>query len=383
MHEYFFSINTYRLCCIAMILYLATLPMFCSAANNNAVKIHDTGVQYINGDGVPTDAEKGRYHIHRSALLHFPLAQYHLGILFYTGEGGDKNTACARWWLGKSALAGGDINIMAQQALADIYQETENNPAEHILLTQPTDIARCEKLPESVAAKMAVTAVQQIVSAAEALPVIPPFLAQTTRFTRLSGHLADSLETQIPQLWSVLSAPVVKPVPPVPDEITITIIQPVKTEQESTALVIPPEPPVTIYPSETVIPDSIISLSVADNQTLPRRENKNSRPVSHNTGRDLRTAPAYHYTLQLGSAATPDGLYHSARRHKLSNYLVYETVRNNQRWYILVYGDYPNLSSAKSALRSLPTVFYKNKPWVRNLKQVQNELPNLLQKSPK
>lgn len=356
-------------CISAAIFTVAALPAISGAADNNAGAIHDLGVQYINGDGLPADAEKGRYHIHRSALLHFPLAQYHLGVLFYTGEGGDKNTACARWWLGKSALAGGEINIMAQQALAGIYQETESNSAEHRLLTQPTDIARCEKLPERVAANMAVQAVQQVVTAAEALPVTPPFLAQTKRFTRLSGHLTDSLKTYVPLLWSLLSAP------PAPDEITITIMQPVKTEQETTAPVILPEPPITIYPSETIIPDSLISPPVPDNHATPRRENKNTRPASRNTGRDLRTAPAHHYTLQLSSAATPDGLYQSARRHKLSNYLVYETIRNDRQWYVLVYGDYPDLSSAKSALHSLPSAFYSNKPWVRSLKQVQRELP--------
>ncbi|MEQ5121750.1 SPOR domain-containing protein [Morganella morganii] len=357
-------------CITAAIFTVSVLPAVSGAADNNAGTVHDLGVQYINGDGVPADSEKGRYHIHRAALLHFPLAQYHLGILFYTGEGGDKNTACARWWLGKSALAGGDINIMAQQVLADIYQEITDNPAEHILLTQPTDIVRCEKLPERIAAKMAVQAVQRIVFTAEALPVTPPFLARMKKFTRLSGHLADLLVTRFPPLWSVLSAP------PVTDEITITIIQPVKTEQETTAPVIPPEPPVvTIHPSETVIPDSLISPSVPDSHAAPRRENKNVRPASRNTGQNLRTAPAHHYTLQLSSAATPDGLYQSARRHKLSNYLVYETVRHGRQWYVLVYGDYPDLSSAKSALHLLPPAFYNNKPWVRSLKQVQRELP--------
>ena len=67
-------------CITAAILSLAVLPAVSGAADNNAGTIHDLGVQYINGDGVPADAEKGRYHIHRSALLHFPLAQYHLGV---------------------------------------------------------------------------------------------------------------------------------------------------------------------------------------------------------------------------------------------------------------------------------------------------------------
>lgn len=363
-------------CITAALLSLAVLPAVSAAADNNAGTVHDLGVQYINGDGVPADAEKGRYHIHRAALLHFPLAQYHLGILFYTGEGGDKNTACARWWLGKAALAGGDINIMAQQALADIYQEITDNPAEHILLTQPTDIVRCEKLPERVALKTAARAAQQIIFAAEALPDVPPFLTQIKRFNRLSGHLTHSLAEQVPLLWSALSVPAVKPVLPVPDKITITLIQPVKTEQETAEpLIAATEPPVTIHPSETVIPDSIVSPPVPDNRTTAPRRTQNSQPVSRNTGQNLRTAQAHHYTLQLGSAATPDGLYQSARRHKLSNYLVYETVRHGRQWYVLVYGDYPDLSSAKSALRSLPAAFYKDKPWVRSLKQVQRELP--------
>ncbi|MDR2242372.1 MAG: SPOR domain-containing protein, partial [Providencia alcalifaciens] len=81
-----------------------------------------------------------------------------------------------------------------------------------------------------------------------------------------------------------------------------------------------------------------------------------------------------HYTLQLGSASSPEGLDAQARRYKLRNYLVYETVRNNRQWYVLVYGEYPTPRIAKHAISSLPSAFQRDKPWVRSLQQVQSEL---------
>ncbi|MTB31394.1 SPOR domain-containing protein, partial [Providencia alcalifaciens] len=96
--------------------------------------------------------------------------------------------------------------------------------------------------------------------------------------------------------------------------------------------------------------------------------------VSTNLGGDIRSISSRHYTLQLGSAASAEGLYEQARRHKLSNYLVYETVRNNRQWYVLVYGEYPSIRSAKHAIHNLPSAFQRDKPWVRSIQHVQSEL---------
>lgn len=96
--------------------------------------------------------------------------------------------------------------------------------------------------------------------------------------------------------------------------------------------------------------------------------------MSTNLGGDIRSASSRHYTLQLGSAASAEGLYEQARRHKLSNYLVYETVRNNRQWYVLVYGEYPSIRSAKHAIQNLPSAFQRDKPWVRSIQHVQSEL---------
>lgn len=105
--------------------------------------------------------------------------------------------------------------------------------------------------------------------------------------------------------------------------------------------------------------------------TIPVIKNES---ISTNLGGDLRFVSSSYYTLQLGSAASTEGLDEQVRRYKLSNYLVYETVRNNYQWYVLVYGEYPILSAAKKALKVLPPEIQKDKPWIRILKQVQSEL---------
>lgn len=53
---------------------------------------------------------------------------------------------------------------------------------------------------------------------------------------------------------------------------------------------------------------------------------------------------------------------------------MYETVRHGRQWYVLVYGEFSNIASAKRALKNLPSAIQRDKPWVRSLRHVQSEL---------
>ncbi|VEA43230.1 DamX protein [Salmonella enterica subsp. enterica] len=52
----------------------------------------------------------------------------------------------------------------------------------------------------------------------------------------------------------------------------------------------------------------------------------------------LKSAPSSHYTLQLSSSSNYDNLNGWAKKENLKNYVVYETTRNGQPWYVLVTG---------------------------------------------
>lgn len=86
------------------------------------------------------------------------------------------------------------------------------------------------------------------------------------------------------------------------------------------------------------------------------------------------SAPASHYTLQLSGASRPDTLKAFAKQQKLEHFSVYETRRDGQPWFVLVSGSYASSAEAKKAITSLPAEVQAKKPWVRPIRQVQQDL---------
>ncbi|EIQ5934433.1 cell division protein DamX [Salmonella enterica] len=88
----------------------------------------------------------------------------------------------------------------------------------------------------------------------------------------------------------------------------------------------------------------------------------------------LKNAPSSHYTLQLSSSSNYDNLNGWAKKENLKNYVVYETTRNGQPWYVLVTGMYASKEDAKRAVSTLPADVQAKNPWAKPLHQVQADL---------
>lgn len=88
----------------------------------------------------------------------------------------------------------------------------------------------------------------------------------------------------------------------------------------------------------------------------------------------LKSAPSSHYTLQLSSSSNYDNLNGWAKKENLKNYVVYETTRNGQLWYVLVTGMYASKEDAKRAVSTLPADVQAKNPWAKPLHQVQADL---------
>ena len=80
--------------------------------------------------------------------------------------------------------------------------------------------------------------------------------------------------------------------------------------------------------------------------------------------------PVLHY----GSVPRYDNLNNWAKKEKLDKYVVYETSRNGQPWYVLVSGIYASKDEAKRAVTSLPADVQAKNPWAKPLHQVQADL---------
>ncbi|MDW7590481.1 SPOR domain-containing protein [Providencia manganoxydans] len=452
------------------ILIIGLLRYSTSLAKSTAVEIiHDKGVQLINGDGVPVDLVKGRYYIHQSAMQGYSLGQFHLGILFYTGDGGVQDNTCAELWLKKAAQAEDEVHNMALDALSDIYEETAMLSSKPRVVSGTLNEALCQQLPDlTMMNKVQVNDIE--LTLIEAPKIDPNLLGNAIisvpklyTLTKIIGQQQLPLKiAAIPRLnyaiswasqfyqtafdnvvnkWSVLAqlmsdnhqkapqrvaykvnAERIRPLdiarnPPEPaEEVIITILLspeqeaelaknrqgevltpmqvPMQSEDDNLFVYpaiepshVPLELEANIMLAQTLseLPEDPLIHSVLSSQTpLPIVEKKapvkmmvsnTPTPVpTYNLGGDPRNASPKHYTLQVGSASSSAGLYDQARRYKLSNYLVYETVRNGRQWYVLVYGEYPNMSSAKRALKTLPSAIQRDKPWIRSLQHVQSEL---------
>ncbi len=88
----------------------------------------------------------------------------------------------------------------------------------------------------------------------------------------------------------------------------------------------------------------------------------------------LKNAAASSYTLQLSASSNSANLNAWAKKENLQNYVVYQTSRNGQPWYVMVSGIYATTADAERAVSSLPAGVQSNKPWIKPIRQVQSEI---------
>ena len=125
----------------------------------------------------------------------------------------------------------------------------------------------------------------------------------------------------------------------------------------------------TPAPKETATTAPVQTASPAQTTATPAAGGKTAGNVG-----SLKSAPSSHYTLQLSSSSNYDNLNGWAKKENLKNYVVYETTRNGQPWYVLVSGVYASKEGAKKAVSTLPADVQAKNPWAKPLRQVQADL---------
>lgn len=80
--------------------------------------------------------------------------------------------------------------------------------------------------------------------------------------------------------------------------------------------------------------------------------------------------PAW-YTLQLASSTNRQLIEKYYQENQLDGRAgYYQSRREGEDWYALVYGAYPTVQEAKAAIEHLPEDLKKWSPWVRNIKAI-------------
>jgi len=127
------------------------------------------------------------------------------------------------------------------------------------------------------------------------------------------------------------------------------------------------EPPGTA--DDGAVPTDSAAVRQADGVNVPFEE-WSLTPVAL-----LRQKPANHYTLQLAGLSERSHLHRFLRQYQLQDSAwTYQTERGGVPWYVVIYGDYPDLNSASQAIQLLSDDLQAQSPWIKSFKQVQREL---------
>ncbi|EGV7582742.1 cell division protein DamX [Salmonella enterica] len=147
-------------------------------------------------------------------------------------------------------------------------------------------------------------------------------------------------------------------------------VAPVKRTEPAAPAATPKATTTTAAPTATASAAPVQTAKPAQASTTPVAGGGKS---AGNVGA-LKSAPSSHYTLQLSSSSNYDNLNGWAKKENLKNYVVYETTRNGQPWYVLVTGMYASKEDAKRAVSTLPADVQAKNPWAKLLHQVQADL---------
>ena len=130
-------------------------------------------------------------------------------------------------------------------------------------------------------------------------------------------------------------------------------------------------------PAATTAPKATATTATTPAATTPAapaaKTGAASGKTTGNVG-SLQSASSSNYTLQLSSSSNYDNLNAWAKKSNLKNYVVYQTTRNGQPWYVLVSGIYASKDEAKRAVSTLPADVQAKNPWAKPIHQVQADL---------
>lgn len=137
--------------------------------------------------------------------------------------------------------------------------------------------------------------------------------------------------------------------------------------------------PATTSPRPTTQPKPVSQPTTTPKTTTPKASETSTAPVAKGsttpgTASGLSAIPANRVTLQVSSASRSDTLLAFAKKNNMTDYWVYSTRRDGKPWFVLVTGNYASATEARSALSGMSKEVQANKPWVRSMQQVHQDL---------
>ncbi|MCV6611291.1 MAG: AAA family ATPase [Amphritea sp.] len=180
-------------------------------------------------------------------------------------------------------------------------------------------------------------------------------------------------------------------------ENTFTEVQPPVVEQKPVQAAVEPSPapvevakaepapePAPVKPAPKAVAETKPVVAVAEPQATtqpepakpvaPARPSVQSVPLS-SAEQALLSWPESAYTLQVLGAGVKKSAEDFIRSQKQpQKFYLFQTKYKNKPWFVVVYGQYKDRSTASAASKKLPADLAKLRPWARSIQGIQAEL---------
>ncbi|MFC5705071.1 SPOR domain-containing protein [Aeromonas eucrenophila] len=179
-----------------------------------------------------------------------------------------------------------------------------------------------------------------------------------------AGELTPMLDVPVSGALPIAAEEVVAPEPPMPAAPAAPLVV-----AEPAAV---PEPVSTPAPEPVSKP---AAKSVSKPAPAPAPQGKASGKVSLTPASVLQQKNINHLSIQLMGASSLDAVAQFVRANRLADQVwIYQTNFHGSPWYVVLKGDYADLSQAQAAIRQLSPALQKADPWPKSFAQVNREL---------
>jgi len=136
-------------------------------------------------------------------------------------------------------------------------------------------------------------------------------------------------------------------------------------------------------PKKSAIPEPLTQNEDGISSSQPRQISaENKQPTVGEEGHSLATGEQValnvsqtHYTLQLMGGTNLAVIKKFIASHHLDKKVQYYSAQlNHETWYMVIYGDYPNMETAHAAMEEMPDYLRALHPWVKSYRTVHDEI---------
>ncbi|MGF1804020.1 SPOR domain-containing protein [Aliivibrio sifiae] len=144
------------------------------------------------------------------------------------------------------------------------------------------------------------------------------------------------------------------------------------------------EEPTKIENEDSITASNVMRKAEGNNAKDKAQDNSVSKSESVSTitftlaNEELKAISDKRYILQLAALTNEEAVQEFLDEHKIEKSArIYQALRNGSIWYIVTFGDYASISSARGAVQTLPSSVQTLGPWAKSLVQVHREIDSV------